>query len=242
MTQWLLKKEVCACEKEKASAPASLKLNLPEAKDSTIQFGRKQLIILAVTLLMLGVGAVVVKIVKDTHDAIAVLDSKPVHEQRIFYAENRDKKPNSSKFTMFAFQTIKDGNYHYVGLKDAVYEDAKVVMLHTMPKVTEISIENCGDISYLSLDLIVQKEELTYLSLAHSALNQKALDSWGTSHVEFLDLSHTGIDRLDWDFLRRMRTLDTLYINGVEVNDSNQKLLASLGFTGSHGKYTRHQK
>ncbi len=230
MTQWLFKKDLCNCPKEKSSAQP-IKVALPSVNPSGTKlnnilivggtFGVISLIVIAYALIMLEVPN--------------ALDSHKGGKERWIVCSPTIKIP----FDNSAITIITNNQYRYLTIKDCRIDDVDLKQLGLIHSLEGLTLHNCQGLTPHGLNMLVERGNLKYLSLAQSPLSQKELDVLATSSVEMLDLSHTGIADADWTGLAKISNLKKLILRDVFVTNKNRKTLDDTNFYESAGVFFR---
>ncbi len=230
MTQWLFKKDLCNCPKEKKSAQP-IKVALPPVHPAGTSVNNK---------LIVGGTIVVISLIALTYSLLILevpntLDShKGGNERRIICSPTINIPFDNS-----AISIIIGNQYRYLTLKDSRIDDLELQQLGLISTLEGLTLQNCRGYSPHGLNMLVNHGYLKYLSLAQSPLSQKDLEVLAAANVETLDLSHTGIADADWTCLTQISSLKKLILRDVFVTNKNRKTLEDANFLGNTGVFFR---
>ena len=243
MTGWLFKREFCKCEEVQPQTKHNLNFAVP-AFETTNRSGISRKVLLAATVVALvsTCGFFGIQFARETISAIEPLRSKvaPIASRQILAGFAGEQNSEYLNLDIGSRSRIEQMQYSHLQLKDSNIRDVELIDIVAPTCVSDVSLNHCQGFSATGLCFLAQRDHIKTLSLEHTALNRKMLDSFVGSTISKLNLEGTRIDDLDWSFLSKMPCLLTINLKYVRVSAQNAALLERLHFKGEHGVYLRY--
>lgn len=241
MTQWLFKKDVCACKDTKETvAPIKIALpNLPRASPKASKNSSTLLLIFG-TIVSVALISCLISVL----DIQNVFSFKMPHSngsERILVC-GRDLTHNQRemKFDNLAPASISQGEYPYITLRDSFIADGELKQLAHISSLRGITLKNCMGFSTYGMRFLASSLDLKYLSLAQCQVSQSDLNVLQYSNLDTLDLSETPIADLDWTNLLKNPNLRKIILRKVYITDKNKNLFEIAGFrSGGEDTFVR---
>jgi hypothetical protein len=230
MTQWLFKKDLCNCPKETRSAQP-ITVALPSVSPSGTKLNNILIVggtIGVISLIAIAYSLMVLEVPK-------ALDSHKNGKERLIVCSPTIQIP----FNNAAITVITTNQYRYLTIKDCRIDVFELKLLGQIPSLEGLTLQNCLGITAHGLNVLVERGNLKYLSLAQSPLSQKELEALVKSKLETLDLSHTAIADADWACLTQIESLKKIVLRDVFVTSKNRIALENANFHESAGVFSR---